>query len=139
MENGSGEILNIRNYMWNVFELSKIHEVENVRFALDLFITNMELGYGRYEGASDVDYAKLGKVWRSMKEVDRIDQKILFNRIIHKVYNQLCDAWRAKDRRRFETLCAVDVSAEAYMKAIRKQRPPVTITKSKMSKKYKKH
>lgn len=100
----------IRKYMWNIFEIYRTQDIDNVRLALDMFIANMELGYDRYDGASDVDYSKLHDVWDDMSEAEHVHEKLIFNKVLTKVYLQLCDAWRAKDRRKFDSLCMVDLS-----------------------------
>ena len=100
----------IRKYMWNIFEIYRTQDMDNVRLALDMFITNMELGMDRYEGATDIDYTKLHDSWDALSEAEHIHEKLIFNKVLTKVYLQLCDAWRAKDRRKFDALCLVDLS-----------------------------
>ena len=40
----------IRNYIWNIFELSNSNKIKNLNLAFDLFTTNLYLGCERYKG-----------------------------------------------------------------------------------------
>lgn len=106
----SSKGFDIRDYMWHIYEISAANEVGNIRFALDMLIINMETGMERYEGASELDYTALHDEWDKFSEAEKIYQKIIFHKVIHKVYFNLSDAWRAKDRPKFEKLCYVDLT-----------------------------
>ena len=99
----------IRNYMWNVWEISNHNKLNNIRIALDMFIENLELGYERYGGASGVDYNSLSKIWRRQSESYHTHEKIIFNKVIHKSYTNLCDAWSSRNRAKFEEACWVNL------------------------------
>ena len=74
-------MFDIRNYMWEIFELSQSREVHNVRLALDLFLVNVELGESRYEGAS-MDYASIMLLWNKLSDQEKELQKDEFNLIL---------------------------------------------------------
>ena len=99
----------IRDYMWNIYEISNYQKLNNVRLALDMFIENIQLGYDRYKGASGVDYKLLSKVWNSKTESYHIHEKIIFNKVLHVTYKKLCDAWKHQDRAAFNAACRVSL------------------------------
>ena len=94
----------VRDYMWNVFEIANELHVENIRIALDLFIVNIELGRERYHGSSFKKYPTLHKKWEPLTESERNKQRIIFNEVIHKAYPALRDAWNSNDRETFDAL-----------------------------------
>lgn len=99
----------IRNYIWNIFEISKAQDTNNIKLSLDMFITNMELSRERYEGASSLDYKKLHNDWANLGNNGQSIQRDIFNKVMYNVYVALCDAWRAKDRRKFDLLCFAEL------------------------------
>lgn len=94
-------MFDIRNYMWEIFELSQSGEVHNVRLALDLFLVNVELGESRYEGAS-MDYASIMLLWNKLSDQEKELQKDEFNLILDINYKCLCDYWVMNNRERFD-------------------------------------
>ena len=99
------ENFNIRNYIWNIYEISDFHNHADIRMALDMFIANLDFGYERYAGATGIDYEELSKQWLSKSKSYHIHQKLIFNKIINTVFGDLCDAWKLKDKNAFEKAC----------------------------------
>ena len=102
-------IFDIRNYIWNIFEISITQKLGNVRAALDLFIINVELGYSRYNGADYLDYSNISDLWNELSESDKNRQKKIFNNIICKVFTKLSKAWYTRDRQVFNALCFTEL------------------------------
>lgn len=99
----------IRDYMWNIYEISNYNKLDNTRIALDMFLENVELGYARYEGASNIDYSKLSEIWNNKPESCHIHEKIIFNKVLHVSYSRLCKAWKRGDREAFNEACRVSL------------------------------
>ena len=100
----------IRDYMWQIFQIAFYNNITNIRIGLDLFLMNLELKRERYRGSTNISYRKIGNLWNDLTEAGQVHQKLIFNRIIHLNYLDLCKAY--KDRRRdiFNKLCRVDLS-----------------------------
>lgn len=126
----------IRDYMWNVFEIAEELKVENIRIALDLFIVNMELGRERYHGSSYKKYTTLQKKWEPLTETQRNKQRIIFNEVIHKVYPALRDAWNNKDRNEFDAYAHCDLTHFGITET-NPLHKPIKISASYFSKAYK--
>ena len=97
----------IRDYMWQIFQIAFYNNITNIRIGLDLFLMNLELKRERYRGSTNISYRKIGNLWNDLTEAGQVHQKLIFNRIIHLNYLDLCKAY--KDRRRdiFNELCRV--------------------------------
>ena len=94
-------MFDIRDYMWNIFELSKTEDVHDVRLALDLFLVNVELGENRYEGAA-LNYNKIMHKYFMLNICERELQREEFNAILDVNYKNLCNCWQCKNRKGFE-------------------------------------
>lgn len=102
----------VRDYMWYIYEIFTINEVGNIRFALDMFIINVETEIERYQCITKLDYAAINKKWNKLSEAEKIYQKILFNKLMHKAYFNLLDAWKENNHYKFEKLCRVDLTMQ---------------------------
>lgn len=71
----------IRNHIWDIFEISRHQQYLNLREALNMFLVNVELGFDRYEGA-DVDYLELRPTWNILSERGKKRQLYIFDYII---------------------------------------------------------
>ena len=98
------EVLDIRDYIWNVFEIATYHDTTTIQYALDMFLANVDLGLERYEVAYDVSYARLHKRWNRMANTEKDFQKMIFNKIIRYSYICLYDTWVLDDREEFDRL-----------------------------------
>lgn len=102
----------VRDYIWYIYEIFTTNEVGNIRFALDMFIINTETEIERYQGITKLDYVAINKKWSKLSEPEKIYQKILFNKLMHKVYFNLLDAWKENNHYKFEKLCRVDLTMQ---------------------------
>lgn len=75
------EVFDIRNYIWDIFKISKNQQYLNLREALNMFLVNIELGFDRYEG-SNIDYLKLKPKWNMLSERGKKRQLYIFDYII---------------------------------------------------------
>lgn len=105
-------MFDIRDYMWNIFELSKTEDVHNVRLALDLFLVNVELGEDRYEGADELDYNKIMHKYLMLNTHERELQREEFNAILDINYKSLCNCWHCKNRMEFEVHAHEELHSE---------------------------
>lgn len=71
----------IREHIWNIYEISKQQQYLNMREAFNMFIVNVELGFDRYKGA-DVDYAKLKEKWELLSILGKRRQLAIFDYIL---------------------------------------------------------
>lgn len=95
----------IRHYVWNIYEISDFYKLKNMTVALDMFVTNIELGCDRYSGASEIDYIKLRRQWNRTSKQYRSYERIVFDTIIQISYSKLCRAWVKKDKHGFINIC----------------------------------
>ena len=101
------EVLDIREYIWNVFEIATYHDTTTIQYALDMFLANVDLGLERYEGASGVSYIRLHKKWNRMVKSDKEFQRMIFNKIIRYSYLCLYEAWMEDDKEKFDKLAHI--------------------------------
>ena len=94
----------IREYVWNIYELCNFHKLTNLNLALDMFIENLDIGYERYEGAN-LEYEKLYDIWANLPESYRAHEKMIFKKVLDNSYGKLCEAWNKKDKDNFTTIC----------------------------------
>lgn len=94
----------IRDYIWNVFEISKEQNTSNINIALDLFIENINLGRERYKGLSFLDYDQLSKYWWNLSDKERKMQIVIFNKIMNNRFVKLREAWVMNNRNLFNIL-----------------------------------
>ena len=94
----------IRDYIWNIFEISKEQNTDDISTAFDMFIENLNLGRDRYKGCDNLDYSKVSKSWLSMKDSARDKQIRIFNKIIESRFIRLRDAWMDDNKSLFEVL-----------------------------------
>lgn len=99
----------IRYHIWNVFEISKAQGVGNLQEALEMFLTNVDLGRPRYKGATQIDYFDcMRKVSKTPKE-KRPDQRLLFSKCMERCSTRLFKAWKDQDREEFNRVCVEDI------------------------------
>lgn len=104
------DVFNIRDYIWNVFEICQYNKINNIRIALELFLKNIEIGRNRYPGCTNINYGKLTKLYSNSTKAYIRKQKIIFNKIIHIAYGNLSKAFRENDKCKFEKYCNIDIS-----------------------------
>lgn len=88
-------MFNIKDYMWNIFEITNYNHIDNIKIGLDLFIMNLELRKERYKGAYKINYDIIGKQWNSLLYAQKLRQKQYFNEIIKYNYLKLCKEFRS--------------------------------------------
>lgn len=93
-------MFDICDYVWDIFCLSEAEDVHNVRLALDLFLINVELGEGRYEG-SDLNYESIMKKYVKLNIYEKELQKEKFNAILDIAYRDLCTYWCCNNKEDF--------------------------------------
>lgn len=98
------ELFDVRDYMWDVFEIRNFNNLLNIRSAFDMFIVNIELGQKRYDGA-DLNYYKLNKKWNMLFDFQKKHEIEIFNKIIDKEYIELLTMWRNNNKLYFYSLC----------------------------------
>ena len=101
-------MFNIRDYMWEIFELSTSEEVHNVKLALDLFLTNVELGEERYEGSS-IDYSSISHEWNRLTEYEKELQRKEFEIILNINYRYLVKYWLLHKRTLFDYIAHEEI------------------------------
>lgn len=99
-------MFHIRNYIWNVFQISSYQEVD-IRTAFDMFIVNVELGLERYKGAIDINYRSLNFKWSDLDDEQKRYQKSVFDKIIRKNFLALHDLFIKFDKLGFNYLCII--------------------------------
>lgn len=100
----------IREYMWDVFEISKVQDIDNANMALRMFMVNLEFGKERYRGSSYIDYRKLRKEWGSLIYTERSRQLLVASKLIEYMYPKLFDAWKENDKTKFSNVCYRDLN-----------------------------
>ena len=71
------QIFDVRNYMWNVYEIYNYHNLDSLYKALDLFMTNVKLGMARYPGATGANYTDMQiKLHNTRKKKVLLQRKI---------------------------------------------------------------
>lgn len=100
---------NIKNYIWNIFEIMESQHISDSRLAFNMFIVNLELGRERYHGARYVRYGKLHNVWTKMTDDDKHVQEQIYNRIMSKLSPALIAAFSSRNRFEFEILAHLDL------------------------------
>lgn len=96
----------IRNYIWNIYEISSFYKLTSVYSALDMFIENLDLGYSRYAG-TDLDFETLSKIWKQLPKSYHTHEKAVFHKVLDVSYGRLCDAWKSKNKEEFDKACKV--------------------------------
>ena len=96
----------IRDYIWNIYEISSYYKLNSIYTALDMFIENLDLGYKRYAG-TELDFESLSKVWKQLPKSYHTHEKAVFRHVIDIAFGKICDAWKAKDRDKFDKACRV--------------------------------
>ena len=94
----------IRNYIWNIYEICDFHNLTNLNLAFDMFIENLNLGYERYEGAN-LEYEYLSNIWNNLPDSYHVHEKIIFKRVLDSSYGKLCELWNKKDKEKFIFIC----------------------------------
>ena len=95
--------MKIKNYVWDIFEIGNKNDVD-IGVALDMFLTNCEEGFSKYEGADDVDYQALKKEWTAMTDTEKSALKNEYHKITDDNYAELTAARREKDKEKFESI-----------------------------------
>ena len=98
----------IRDYIWNIYEISNFYKFTNVYSALDMFIENLDLGYNRYAG-TDLDFETLSKIWKQLPKSYHTHEKAVFKHVLDVSFSKLCDAWKSKNRADFDKACKVRI------------------------------
>ena len=99
----------IRYHIWNVFEISRAQGIGNLQEALEMLLTNIELGTCRYKGATQINYFDcMKKICKTPKE-KRPDQRKLFSKCMERCSTGLFKAWKDQDREAFEKICLQDI------------------------------
>lgn len=99
----------IRNYIWNIFEISVANKVDT-KFAFELFMTNVTLGKERYGGATGVNYRVLNMVWEEMSEKDASIVEHTYSSLLNDKHVELYKAWRLNDKELFNNLCGISLN-----------------------------
>lgn len=96
--------MKLKDYIWDIYEIAKRYNTQP-DIAMDMFIANLNQKADKYQGAN-VDYEKLGTDWRAMSLHEQHREKVEFNRITKAYLVPLSKAWRAKDRKAFDSVIA---------------------------------
>ncbi len=94
----------IRDYIWNIYEICDFQKISNLNLALNMFIENLDLGYERYDGTC-LNYKELSKIWNGLPNSYRIHEKLIFKKVLDTSYGKLCKAWNNKNKNKFNTIC----------------------------------
>ena len=107
----------IRDYIWNVYEISRKHRT-NVYNAFNMFITNIAYGHEKYYGAIYIHYKTLNKEWEDLTEPEKDYQRKVFKKVTKKYKGQLRKAWNNKDRLKFHSICfmSINLPSNSYPK-----------------------
>lgn len=97
------EYFDIRNYIWNVFELSEYNDLSSIFYGLDMLIANLTLPSIRYKG-STLKYKEPSKLWMDLGYVAKQSQRKLFSITIRYHYINLYEAYCANDKELFEQI-----------------------------------
>lgn len=91
----------IRDYIWDIFEISRVQNIENANMALRMFMVNLEFGKERYSGSTKIDYYKLRKEWANLSFKERSRQLLVATKLIEYKYPKLYDHWIRNDKSGF--------------------------------------
>lgn len=103
----------IRDYIWDIFELSNVQNIHNVLLSYEFFMTNVELGINRYKGL-DIDYVDLRNRWNSLSERSKEYQKDVFISLINLNYKHICEAWNNHNKDDFTKFVHKDITIYHY-------------------------
>ena len=95
--------MDIKKYIWEIFDFGNKNNVD-IGVARDMFLTNCESGFAKYEGADNVDYQALGKEWNALTDTEKAAVKNEYHKITDDNYAELTAARREKDRAKFEAV-----------------------------------
>lgn len=96
--------MKLKDYIWDIYTIAKVNNAQT-DVAMDMFVANLNQKADKYQGAN-VDYEKLGAEWRAMTLKEQGVEKAAFNRITKAYLVPLSKAWRAKDRKAFDSVIA---------------------------------
>lgn len=94
----------IRDFIWNIYEICEFHKLTNLNLAFDMFVENLNLGYDRYEGTY-LNYEELHKTWSQLSDSYQMHEKMIFKKVLDSSYGRLCDSWNKKDKENFNSIC----------------------------------
>lgn len=94
-------MFDIKDYMWDIFKISELEGVHDIKLAFNLFIINAELGKDRY-GKSDIDYEEINNKYKILTEREKELQKKEFDIIIDEKYKYLCVYYNHNNKTDFD-------------------------------------
>ena len=103
------QIFDIRNYMWNVYEIYNYHKLDSLYKALDLFMTNVQLGMARYSGATGANYVDMQIKLHNTRKKKVLLQRKIFESCLLRNESKLKEAWESRNRELFEQVCLDDI------------------------------
>ena len=105
------EYFDIRNFIWNVFELAEYNELSNIFYGLDMLIANLSLPKIRYEG-STLKYKEPSEFWMDLTYERKQSQRKLFSITIRYHYIDLYEAYLDNDRDLFDRIALSRINYE---------------------------
>lgn len=97
-------MLRLTDHVWEIYQISRQNKVSINISGIDMFIANLELGYDRYKGASNIDYSELGKEWAKIPKLSQDKRKLQLKNFISRYSTSLSKAWLADDRETFDSI-----------------------------------
>lgn len=119
------EDFDIRDYIWNIFEIRKYNRTKGIYPALNMFISNVAFGYEKYKGALFIHYKNASEDWNDLTEPEKDIQRSMFKKVMYYLGDDLYKAWSSHNRIDFYSICYTDISEFG---------PPPTCRKSKKKK-----
>lgn len=95
----------LKDHIWEAFELAEANE-RTVDIGVDMLACNLDNPPGAYffGGADRLDYPALREVWSHLNEDARAEARTEAKALIRAHYDELCAAFAARDRERFEAI-----------------------------------
>lgn len=104
------ESFDIRDYIWNIFEIRKYNRTKGIYPALNMFITNVAFGYAKYKGALFIHYKDASEEWNDLTEPEKDIQRSMFKKVMYYLGDDLYKAWSSHNRMSFYSICYTDIS-----------------------------